>query len=398
MAYIGKSPAAAPLTSSDVADGIITSAKIADSTIASADIASGVIQSQNAFKNMVINGDMQIAQRGTSTASITGNGYHTIDRFNTINTTLGTWTQSQDTDVPTGQGFTTSLKMDCTTADASPASGDRLDIQQRFEGQQLQHLKKGTSSAESLTLSFWVKAVKTGTNIVELWDSDNTRQISKSYTVDSTNTWEQKEITFAGDTTGALGNDNGNSLQVSWFLAVGSDLSSGTLNTSWVSNTSANRAVGQVNHADSTSNNFWITGVQLEVGTTASDFEHLPYDVNLARCQRYYQSSFEKGVTPGNNEANYLMQDCSCYADNNCYFGTPLFCEMRADPTCVYYTGNNSSSAGNKFTYFAESGWTNGTAANAVLTDKYISAHGSITASHNYSILLQYNYTFDSEL
>ena len=113
--------------------------------------------------------------------------------------------------------------MDCTTADASPASGDRLDIQQKFEGQNLQHLKKGTSSAESLTLSFWVKATKTGTNIVELWDSDNTRQISQSYTISSSDTWEKKTLTFAGDTTGALGNDNGNSFQVSWFLSVGSD-------------------------------------------------------------------------------------------------------------------------------------------------------------------------------
>jgi hypothetical protein len=178
--------------------------------------------------------------------------------------------------------------MDCTTADASPAAGDRLDIQQRFEGQNLQHLKKGTASAESLTLSFWVYATKTGTNIVELFDNDNSRQISQAYTILSSNTWEKKTLTFAGDTSGALGNDNGNSLQVSWFLAVGSNYSSGTLNTSWNSNTNANRAVGQVNHADSTSNNFYITGVQLEAGTTASDFEFLPLDVNLQRCQRYF--------------------------------------------------------------------------------------------------------------
>jgi hypothetical protein len=232
---------------------------------------------------------MSIAQRATSTASITGNGYHTIDRFNTINTTLGTWTQSQSTDVPTGQGFATSLKMDCTTADASPAAGDRLDIQQKFEGQNLQYLKKGTSSAQSTTLSFWVKSNKTGTYIVELFDSDNTRQISQAYTISSSNTWEKKTLTFAGDTSGALGNDNGNSLQVSWFLAVGSTYSSGTLSTTWTSNTNANRAVGQVNHADSTSNNFYITGVQLEAGTTASDFEFLPVDINLGRCQRYFE-------------------------------------------------------------------------------------------------------------
>ena len=240
-------------------------------------------------RNIIINGDMSIAQRGTSTASITGNGYHTIDRFNTINTTLGTWTQSQETDVPTGQGFSKSLKMACTTADASPASGDRLDIQQKFEGQMLQYLKKGTSNAESLTLSFWVKSNKTGTYIVELFDNDNARQISQAYTIDSASTWEKKTLTFSGDTSGALNNDNGSSLQVSWFLAVGNNYSSGTLSTSWTSNTNANRAVGQVNLADSTSNEWYITGVQLEVGKFATPFEFLPYDVNLDRCYRYYQ-------------------------------------------------------------------------------------------------------------
>jgi hypothetical protein len=128
------------------------------------------------YRNIIINGDMQIAQRATSTSSITSNGYHTIDRWQTNCTAGGTWTQSQDTDVPTGQGFATSIKMDCTTADGSLAAGDRLIIQQAIEGQNLQYLKKGTSSAESLTVSFWIKSVKTGTYILELYDNDNTRQ------------------------------------------------------------------------------------------------------------------------------------------------------------------------------------------------------------------------------
>ena len=296
------------------------------------------------FRNILINGDMQVSQRATSTASITGNGYHTIDRFNTINTTLGTWTQSQDTDVPTGQGFATSLKMDCTTADASPASGDRLDVQQRFEGQNLQYLKKGTSSAESLTLSFWVKAVKTGTNIVELWDSDNVRQISQAYTISSSNTWEKKTLTFPGDTTGALNNDNGNSLQVSWFLAVGSDYSSGTLSTTWTSNTNANRAVGQVNHADSTSNNFYITGIQMEAGTSASDFEFLPFDVNLQRCQRYFEKTYNVDVAPGTTTDTGL-QWLSGFSDSgsNISFISSLKVEKRASPTVTGYSRTGTS-------------------------------------------------------
>jgi hypothetical protein len=241
------------------------------------------------FRNLIINGDMSIAQRGTSQASITSNGYYTVDRWYIGNSSLGTFTMSQDTDVPTGQGFAKSLKLDCTTADASPSSSDYLFLQTKFEGQNLQQLKKGTVNAESLTLSFWVKSNKTGTYIAELFDTDNTRQISQSYTINLASTWEKKTLTFGGDTTGILNNDNGESFRVFFHLGAGSSFTSGTLSTTWTSSTNSNRAVGQVNLADNTANEWYITGVQLEVGTSASDFEFLPYDVNLDRCERYYQ-------------------------------------------------------------------------------------------------------------
>ena len=253
-------------------------------------IPSAGFQDNVKFRNIIINGDMSIAQRGTSTASITGNGYHTLDRWQTQLATQGTWTQSQDTDVPSGYGFSKSLKMDCTTADASPAAGDYCLITTKLEGQNLQYLKKGTSSAESLTLSFWVKSSKTGTYIAELDDRDNTRAISKSYTIDTTDTWEKKTLTFAGDTSGVLDNDNARSLDLNFWLGAGTTFTSGTLATSWETRTNANRAVGQVNLADSTSNDWYITGVQLEAGEVASDFEFLPQDVNLLRCQRYYKN------------------------------------------------------------------------------------------------------------
>ena len=245
------------------------------------------------FRNIIINGDMSIAQRGTSTASITsGNTYPCVDRFGFEPNTMGTWTVSQDTDVPSGQGFAKSLKIDCTTADASPAASDYIQLQTKFEGQNLQYLKKGTSSAESLTLSFWVKSNKTGTYIAELRDVDNDRIISKSYTINSASTWEKKTITYAGDTTGAFDNDNARSLDLRFWLGAGTDFTSGTLATSWESRTNANRAVGQVNLADDTANEWYITGVQLEAGTSSSDFEFLPYDVNLQRCQRYYEEIY----------------------------------------------------------------------------------------------------------
>ena len=272
-----------------------------------ADFQDSTSQNQSAFRNIMQNGNMSVAQRATSTTGVgASNGYFSCDRFKlgTAGSNTFRFTQSQSTDVPTGQGFANSLKMDCTTADTSLASGDRLEISPRFEGQDLQYLKKGTSSAESTTLSFWVKSNKTGTYICELYDTDNTRQISKSYTISSSNTWEKKELTFAGDTTGTLNNDNDDSIQLSWFLVAGSDLSSGTLSTSWGSVTGANRAVGQVNLADSTSNEWYITGVQFESGTSASDFEFLPFDVNLLRCQRYYYvhtstQSYYTGVNRG---------------------------------------------------------------------------------------------------
>ena len=240
------------------------------------------------FRNIIINGGMDIAQRGTSVSGITSSSYNTIDRMRTIVGSQGTWTQSQSTDVPTGQGFAKSFKLDCTTADASPSASDSLSMQQKIEGQNVQYLKKGTSSAESLTCSFWVKSNKTGTYILEIDDADNGRNINKSYTISSANTWEKKTITFPGDTSGALDNDNATSLQCKWWLGAGSDFTSGTLQTSWGSTVNANRAVGQVNLADSTSNEWYVTGAQLEAGSVASDFEFLPVDVNLQRCQRYY--------------------------------------------------------------------------------------------------------------
>jgi len=248
------------------------------------------------FRNIIINGDMSIAQRATSVSSITSSGYRTVDRWIHNVTTMGTWTLSQSTDVPTGQGFAKSVKWDCTTADASPSGTDRIMFQQYIEGQNLQYLKKGTSNAESVTLSFWVKSNKTGTYICELRDVDNSRHISKSYTISSADTWEKKTVTYDGDTTGAFDNDNAGSLRLNFWLGTSSTFSSGTLATSWASYADANRAVGQVNLADSTSNEWYVTGVQLEAGTTASDFEFLPHDVNLGRCQRYYEKATDEGL------------------------------------------------------------------------------------------------------
>jgi len=287
------------------------------------------------FRNIIINGDMSIAQRGTSASSITSASYNTVDRWQNYISSLGTWTVSQDTTVPTGQGFAKSLKYDCTTADASPSASDVNILIQKFEGQNLQYLKKGTSSAESLTLSFWVRSNKTGTYTCEIFDGDNTRYIGKTYSISSADTWEKKTITFDGDTTGTLDNDNASSLNVHFWLGAGSDFTGGTFNNgTWGAGGNNTRvSSSQVNLADSTSNEWYVTGVQLEASETASDFEFLPVDVNLNRCLRYYetiatgaQQSFGQGVY---------------YNSGSLYYSNKYRVTKRAVPTLDQVTGSD---------------------------------------------------------
>jgi len=403
MPFIGKTPTAVPLTSSDITDGIITSAKISDGTIATADIQDSAVTkaktsgiTSDPFRNIIINGDMSIAQRSTSASSLTSTGYHSIDRFVTLIDSMGTWTQSQSTTVPSGQGFAKSLKMDNTTADGSPSAGDRIFVYQKFEGQNLQYLKKGTSSAQSLTASFWVRSNKTGTYICELNDNDNSRKISQSYTISSADTWEKKTLTFAGDTTGALDNDNANSFHIAWWLGAGTTYSSGTLQTSWGGVTQSNRAVGQVNLADSTSNEWYITGVQLEVGQTASDFEFLPFDVNLQRCERYYQKSFDYGTAPADDLQIFEYQFVDNFTGSSMaglisYYKT----EMRAIPTVTVYTTGQSANGTGKISFYNGSGWGNG---DVTVQSGSSSKFFHLTGTFSNLALAQFNYEASAEL
>ena len=291
MSYIGKTPTPAPLTSSDITDGIITTTKIADANVTNPKLTSG---SQQNFRNIIINGDMSIAQRGTSFSGIgDGGSQYTLDRFKWSEegaTDAAVYTITQSTTVPSGQGFAKSFKVDCTTADTSVDANNIQYVGTAIEGQNLQYLKYGTSSAENMVLSFWVKSNKTGTYGVALINNESTEKLySQTYTILSADTWEKKTLSYVGDTSNGFDNDNGNSLLIQWYLVAGSGKTSGSSQT-WGSNTQANRAAGQtVNLADSTSNEWYITGVQLEAGTTASEFEFLPVDVTEDRCRRYYQ-------------------------------------------------------------------------------------------------------------
>jgi hypothetical protein len=247
---------------------------------------------------------------------------------------------SQESDAPSGSGFAKSTKILCTTADASPAAGDYVLFVQRFEGQNTQHIKKGTAAAEQLTLSFWVKSNVTGTYITELQDYDNSRQVSKSYTVSASGVWEYKTITFPADTTGVLGNDNTTGIALNMWLGAGSTFTSGTLNSSsWASNTDANRVVGQVNLASAISNYWQITGVQLEVGDTATPFEFKSFEDELLECQRYYYRN-----TPGTAYGSQGLAQVrsTTQTQPTIYFPTT----MRATPTTIEFSNIGIERAG----------------------------------------------------
>ena len=276
-------------------------------------------------KPLIINGNMAVSQRGTSTTGITATGYHAIDRMKVDLSDNGTWTQTQSTDVPAGQGFFNSWKLDCTTADTSVAAGAFHLTRYLFEGQDLQLLKKGTSSAEKVTISFWINATVTGTYIAELFDVDNSRQISQAYTVNSSNTWEKKVLSFVADTTGALNNDSSSSFAVQLWLGAGSNFSSGTLSTTWTSITNANRASSSAtSFFDSTSRTLEITGLQMELGEQATPFEHRTFGDVLAACQRYYQQV-------GGSSSTIALGQCA--STTQAHFFYPLPHPIRAQAT-----------------------------------------------------------------
>ena len=248
-----------------------------------------LIGSQTALsnRNLIINGAMQVAQRGTVTGVT--NGYGGPDRFKYIKNGAAVVTLSQDTSVPTSQGFTSSMKFDVTTADSSIDSGEYALIQHFIEAQNLQQLKYGTTDALKCTVQFWVKSPKTGVHVFEVVHNDASYKNAHQYTINTADTWQKVEITFDGYQTTAINNDNGIGLEINWWLAAGSNFSGGTYNENTWHNTTANRAVGQVNAVDSTSNAFYLTGVQLEVGEQATAFEHRSFGDELTRCQRYYE-------------------------------------------------------------------------------------------------------------
>ena len=289
-------------------------------------------------RNLIINGAMQVAQRGTQSTGITTTGFRTVDRFRTSLSSLGTWTEDQATDAP--DGFSNSFKLTCTTADASPAAGDVAYIRYMFEGNELQGLAYGSSSAKALTLSFWVKSNKTGSASIQLLQNDNSsKNISPSYTISSANTWEYKTVSIPADTAGNIDNDNGPAVSLIWWLNSGSTYSSGSTQTSWATYSAADSNPANLGVGGATSDYFQITGVQLEVGTNASDFEHRSFGEEQTLCQRYYYRTVSSS---SNNFLGYAMAANT----TNMYLPITFPTTMRSNPSSIDVTAGSGGNIG----------------------------------------------------
>ena len=317
-------------------------------------------------RNIVINGEMKVAQRSTSETGLgAAGGYFTLDRWAMDGAdSAGRYTMAQVADGPAG--FANCLKLTTTTADTSIAAGEFLTLQTRFEGQDLQQLKKGTASAEQVTVSFYVKGNAAALYVCELFDQDNTRSITQSFAV--TTAWNRIELTFAADTSDPLNDDNAVSLYLIFWLHAGSNFTSGTfaVNT-WADRVNADRAAVDdlTSIFDSTDRTFFITGVQMEVGATATDFESRSYGEELALCQRYYQQQFT----------------FSAYASNTTTIqgSAPCIISMRATPTL---------SAGGALT--VTDGSANYTQSSLSITGVFGTSNGISFNAGNFSSLTQF--------
>ena len=306
-------------------------------------------------RNIIINGAMQVAQRGTSSGTGgvgASNGvYPTVDRFIfEAGNTAGRLTMTQET-ISDLSGFTKAIKLDCSTADTSIAADEFLMLGQRFEGQDLQQLKKGTSDAEKVTVSFYVKGNANATYTLELRDNDNSRSNSQEFSV--TTSWNRVSMTFDGDTSGALDNDNALSLKCNIWLHGGSTYTGGThTSNTWHGTTNQRVGDNQTSFFDSTDRTFFVTGWQMELGSVATPFEHRSFGEELALCQRYYHFSGFPKIIPGQDQSDGSLVDYEgqifswTLGGSNRHATSYSFpVKMRSNPAIVMYGPVDGTSA-----------------------------------------------------
>jgi hypothetical protein len=330
-------------------------------------------------RNLFYNGNFQCWQRSTSETGLgASSGYFTADRWKADigATSAGRFTMNRTTSTP--DGFNYGLVINCTTTDTSIAAGEFLLVQQRFEGQDLQHLKKGSSSAETAILSFYAKIVGSATDIVvEVFDNDNARHICKKFTL--TTDWVRYYFTIPGDTTGSLDQDNAQSMTVSFCLHSGSTYTGGTLATDWAANDNSNRFVGVDSIFSSTSNEFHLAGVQWEVGSQATPFEHRSFGEELALCQRYYHEQGNYPESPNSGYEGFFV--AAAYNASGARGVMHLPTKMRTTPT-LSTSGNfqmlGSSNDGVNAITLADSGGNPAVALNC--------STGSATTGHAFEV------------
>jgi len=279
------------------------------------------------FRNRIINGDMRIDQRNAG-AAVTANGAFPVDRFNVGNSTDGAYSAQQDSSVPAG--FTTSVKITTTTADATLTTTQTCFFTQRIEGTNVADLGFGTANAKTVTLSFWVRSSLTGTFGGALRNSANDRSYPFTYTISVADTWEQKSITIVGDTSGTWLKDTGIGLRVVFGLGAGPDASGTAGAWAGANYQSATGAVSVIGTLNAT---WYVTGVQLEVGSVATPFERRPFGTELALCQRYYQV-----LASGTNLPLALG---GAYTATSVYMVAPFKVSMRSAPTLSATSGTN---------------------------------------------------------
>ena len=333
-------------------------------------------------RNMVINGAMNVAQRATSVTGLGATGvYATCDRFqiNGSSANAGRLTVTQTADGPNGISANC-LKLDCTTADTSIAAGEFLLVQHGIEGQNVQRIGKGVAGAKQVTVSFYVKASAAFTFGVELEDDDNGRQITKLY--NTTTDWVRHEFTIPADVddgSSPFDDDNAKSLTINFWLHGGATYTGGTLNTAAFANTTqANRAPGIDSFFSSTDNNFFLTGVQMEVGPVATEFEQEDISTTLDKCQRYFQGN-GRLIQTGDGVIGYLQASAL------------LPVEMRATPTAVI-----RDNAGTTGKVSADS--TNNVAGTTTgLSTTFVSAGANNVVIGN-NVFMSVHFTLDAEL
>ena len=356
-------------------------------------------------KPLIINGDMAVAQRATSSTGKTSNGFYSCDRMELSVSGLGTHTIIQEaltSGAAFNAGFANAWRIDTTTADSSPGSGDELLVQYPVEGQDLQVFKKGTANAEKWTLAFWVKSTTTGTGQVNLSDMDNTRQCSATYTISSADTWEHKILNFAADTTGAFGDDNGESLRIEWWLDSGSNYEGGAAPTAWEATANGDRnASGNLNIGSATSKDWAITGIQLEVGEFNTDslppFQHEVFTDNLKRCQRYYETTFDYGTAIGASTSTGMIRSGGNQGgrtSGRMGHSHTYHTLKRAVPTVTFYDSSGNSGSCNRIDQGSSTGSDkNISVATGARTNVQVTSTGDSTAD-----VMSYHFTAVAEL